>query len=199
MKSTAGSHRLLTALLTLFGFIIPAHAANVVVTYSFTGTGTVVDSTATTLTLEANASGSFLSGNPALNAAWNPITYTDLSVLDFNTNLLLGNFTFIFANGETLVGTVSEDDSAIDASPTGTGPFTQTLTFTGGTGEFAGATGSMAGTGFVGVTDFSVSGTGSVNLAPEPASAALLLCGFTLAILSKCSLGLGGRQNGQLV
>jgi ABC-type dipeptide/oligopeptide/nickel transport system permease component len=62
MKSIAGSHLLLTALLTVFGFVIPVHAASVAVTYSFTGTGTVVDSTATTLTLQANASGSFSSG-----------------------------------------------------------------------------------------------------------------------------------------
>jgi hypothetical protein len=62
-----------------------------------------------------------------------------------------GSFTLSFTDGQTLSGKVFEDNIAILASPTQTGPFTQTLTFTGGTGEFAGATGSLSGHGLHGV------------------------------------------------
>lgn len=169
-------------LFAFLGVAIPIRASSIAVTYAFGGTATVVGATATTLTLEADAAGTFLSGNSALNSSWNPITYSDLSVLDLNTGLLNGTFTFLFENGDTLLGNVSEDDSAVDASPTQTGPFTQTLTFTGGTGEFAGATGSVSGDGFVGTTDFSVSGSGSVNVTPEPTPGTLLLSGLALLL-----------------
>lgn len=175
------------ALFATLVMAIPAQADTVAITYNLSGIGTVVSSTDTTLTLDAQAAGSVLSSDPDLNAAWNPVTYSDQSVLDLTTNLLNGTFTQSFADGDTLTGTVFEDDSVIDASPTQTGAFPQTLTFTGGTGEFAGATGSVSGNGFLGTTDFTVSGSGSVNTAavPEPASAALFLGGLAggLALL----------------
>jgi hypothetical protein len=115
------------------------------------------------LTLVAQASGYVLASDPGLNAAWNPVSYSDQSVLDLTTNLLNGDFTLTFADGDTLTGTVFEDDSTIDSSPTQTGPFPQTLTFTGGAGEFAGASGSVSGNGFLGATDFTVSGSGTLN------------------------------------
>ena len=153
------------------------------ITYSLTGVGTVQSATDTTLTLVAQAGGSVLSGDPGLNAAWNPVTYSDQSVLDLTTGLLKGNFSMTFANGDALLGHIFEDDSAV----TDTGPFTQTLTFTGGTGEFAGATGSVSGNGFIGTTTFTVSGSGTVNApaVPEPASAALLLGGLALLIAKR--------------
>ena len=159
---------------------IPAKADSIAITYSLTGTGTVVSATATTLTLEAQASGSILSTDPGLNAAWNPVMYSDQSVLDLTTSLLNGTFTLSLANGDILTGNVFEDQSAIGVSQTG--PFTQTLTFTGGTGKFAGATGSVSGNGFLGTTDFTVSGSGAVNASavPEPASATLILGGLVL-------------------
>jgi hypothetical protein len=152
------------------------------VTYSLAGTGTVVGATSTTLTLEAAAIGSVLSGNAGLNTTWNPVAYSDEAVLDLNTGLLQGSFTFAFADGQTLSGNVFEDNTAILASPTQTGPFTQTLTLTGGTGEFGGATGSFSGQGFVGATGFTVSGSGTIRTSavPEPSSILLLLGGFTL-------------------
>src|SRR6185312_2584558 len=104
----------------------PAKADSIAITYSLTGTGTVVGATATTLTLDAQASGSVLSNDPGRNAAWNPVSYSDQSVLDLTTNLLNGNFTLTFADGDTLTGKVFEDDTAIDTSPTQTGPFPQT-------------------------------------------------------------------------
>ena len=184
MKVITSSQILVMALLALTAAVVPLQAGSIPVTYAFGGTATVAGSTNTTLTLEADAVGSFLSGSPALNASWNPITYSDLSVLDLNTGLLNGAFTFVFEDGDTLVGKVSENDSAVDASPSQTGPFSQTLTFTGGTGEFTGATGSVSGEGFVGTTDFSVSGSGFVNVVatPEPESGTLLLGGLALLI-----------------
>lgn len=162
----------------------PARADTLAITYNLSGTGTVVDATDTTLTLNAQAGGSVLSSDPARNAAWNPVSYSDQAVLDLTTNLLNGSFTLSFADGDTLTGHVFEDDSIIDANPSQTGPFTQTLTFTGGTGEFAGATGSVSGNGFLGTTDFTVSGSGAVNASPtpEPASTTLLLGGLALLI-----------------
>ncbi|MBV9307632.1 MAG: PEP-CTERM sorting domain-containing protein [Acidobacteriaceae bacterium] len=164
---------------------IPANASSIAITYSLTGMGTVVSSTDTTLTLVGQFSGSVLSADSALNAAWNPITYTDHSVADLTTGLLNGTFSMVFANGDTLSGNVAEDVSAIIASPDGTGPFTQTLTFTTGTGGFAGATGSASGNGFVGTTVGTVSGTGTLNAPaiPEPASIVLTTIGVGLVLI----------------
>ena len=164
---------------------IPAKADSIAITYSVTGVATVVSSTDTTLTLQGQFSGSILSSDPGLNAAWNPVAYSDLSVADLTTGLLNGNFTFSFANGDMLVGNVFEDVSALVSNPTGT--FTQTLTFTGGTGEFVGATGSVSGEGFSGTTNATASGSGTLNApaVPEPASAALLLGGVALCILRR--------------
>ena len=161
---------------------ITAKADSIAITYSLSGMGTVVSATDTTLTLVGQFSGSVLSGDPSLNAAWNPVSYSDQSVADLTTGLLNGNFSFVFANGDMLSGKVFEDVSAIIASPDGTGAFTQTLSFTGGTGEFAGATGSASGSGFVGTTLGTVSGSGTLDAPaiPEPPSAALLLGGLAL-------------------
>lgn len=161
---------------------VPLRADSIPVTYNLTGTGIVQDATDTTLTLAASANGSFLSNNSGLNAAWNPVSYSDISVLDLTTNLLNGTFTLTLANGDTLTGKVFEDQTIPDMSPTQTGPFSQTLTFTGGTGTFAGATGSLSGEGFLGTTEFSVSGNGTISTpnVPEPASATLLVCGIAL-------------------
>jgi hypothetical protein len=167
----------------IFGSVCTlAKADSIDISYSLTGTGTVVDATDTTLTLDTEASGSITASSATLNAAWNPVSYSELCVLDLTTNLLQGNFTITLQNGDTLTGTDLEDDSVIDASPTQTGPFTQILTFTGGTGEFAGATGSVSGNGFLGTTDFTVSGSGTVNTSavPEPAAATLILGGLGL-------------------
>jgi hypothetical protein len=164
----------------LCGLAIPTHANSIAITYSLTG-GPIADPvvSGTTLILDGLFTGSFLSGDPGLNTAWNPVTYSDHSVADLTTGFLNGTFNILFANGGTLFGNVFEDVSAVIA--TGTGPFSQTLTFTGGTGEFAGATGSASGAGLAGGT---VSGSGVLNApaVPEPASVALLLGG--LAVLS---------------
>jgi hypothetical protein len=125
-------HAVLIAL--TFTALAAAKAEPITITYSFSGAGTVVGSTDTTLTLDTQASGSILSASPGMNAAWNPISYSELCVLDLTTNLLQGNFTITFQDGDTLTGTDLENDTALDTSPTQTGPFSQTLTFTGGAG-----------------------------------------------------------------
>ena len=161
-----------------------ARADSIAVTYSLTGVGTVTDASPPTLTLIAQANGSLLSSNAGLNAGWNPVSYSDQSVLDLTTGLLNGTFVLSLANGDTLTGNLFEDQSAIVASPTQTGSFPQTLTFTGGTGAFARATGSVSGKGFLGTTDFTVSGSGTVNTpeVPEPGSATLLLGGLAFVL-----------------
>jgi|SRR5579863_2209274 len=169
---------------------VRANASSIPITYSLTGMGTVVSATDTTLTLVGQFSGSVLSSDPGLNTAWNPVSYSDQSVADLTTGLLNGKFSFVFANGDTLSGNVFEDVSAIAASPNGTGPFAQTLTFTGGTGEFAGASGSVSGSGFAGTTISTVSGIGSLNTAaPEPASGALLFGALAIIIAGRLRSG----------
>jgi hypothetical protein len=175
----------------LCALAIPAHANSIAITYSLTG-GPIADPvvSGTTLILDGLFTGSFLSGDPGLNTAWNPVTYSDHSVAELTTGLLNGTFNILFANGDTLFGNVFEDVSAVIA--TGTGPFSQTLTFTGGTGEFAGATGSASGAGLAGGT---VSGSGVLNApaVPEPASVALLVGG--LAVLSFSRWRLRGKSH----
>jgi hypothetical protein len=187
MKLLNVSHCIAAAFLA--STCLPALAANIPITYSLTGTGTVVDGTDTTLTLSTTASGSILSTNPALNASWNPVSYSELCILDLNTNLLAGPFTLVFADGATLTGNDLEDDTVIDNSPTQTGPFSQTLTFTGGTQEFAGASGSVTGMGFLGAVDFTITGSGvlitAASSTPEPSSGPLLLAAGILLLASK--------------
>ena len=174
----------------LFGaFCISVKADSIPITFNLTdGRAKVVGSTDTTLTLERHFDGSVLSGDPSLNAVWNPVSYSDLTVGDENTGFLNGSFSLVFANGGVLSGDIFEDASAIFASPTGTGPFTLALTFTGGMGEFAGATGSASGNGIVATVGTenigTASGSGTINVqaTPEPASVALLLGGLGLMI-----------------
>ena len=162
---------------------VTVRAGTINITYSLTGMGTVTGMTSTTLDLTGAFTGSIDQANPAKNAVWNPVTYNDVSQANLLTGLLTGTFSIAFANGEMLSGIVDENVSAIISSPTGTGSFTQTLTFTAGTGEFAGVSGSASGTGFVGAVTGTVSGSGTLTapglITPEPGSIALMLGGLT--------------------
>jgi hypothetical protein len=165
----------------VFAAGIPAQAAAIDISYSFTGgpTGPPIFS-GNTVTLDGFFTGSVFSGSPALNAVWNPVTYSDHSVVDLTTGLLNGTFIMTFADSDMLSGKLFED---VSAAPGGIGPFTQTFTFTGGTGQFAGATGSAMGAGIGGSTA-TVSGTGTLNapaIAPEPASLALFFGGLLVS------------------
>ena len=161
---------------------MPARADTVGISYSFAGAGVAppVQSGAT-LIIENSATGSFLTYDPALNAIWNPVTFTLHCVLDLTTGFINGTSTFTFADGAELFGNEFEDARAIVATG-GIGPFTETFTFTGGTGEFAGATGSISGSGIGTATGFTESGSGTLTAAgvstPEPASVALIFGGL---------------------
>jgi hypothetical protein len=135
----------------------------------------------TTLIVDGVFTGSVLSGDPSLNAVWNPVTYSDHSVINLITGLLNGTFTMTFANGNMLLGNLFEDVSQVNPTGGTGGAFTQRFTFTGGTSAFAGATGSLSGAGVAGIGG-SASGSGTVNApaVPEPASAALLLSGMAV-------------------
>jgi hypothetical protein len=158
---------------------VPALAGTIDITYSLTGIGTVTGMTSTFLDLTGAFTGSIDQANPAQNAVWNPVTYSDVSQANLLTGLLTGTFSITFANGEMLSGMLGEDVSALISSPTGTGSFTQTLTFTAGTGEFAGVSGSASGTGLSGEVTTDVSGSGSLTapalITPEPGSIAMTL------------------------
>ena len=65
---------------------VSAQAGTIGISYSLSGgpTGPPVVS-GTILILDGLFTGSVLSGNPALNAVWNPVTYGDHSVADLTT------------------------------------------------------------------------------------------------------------------
>jgi hypothetical protein len=176
-------------LLTACIAIVSAQAGTISISYNLSGgpTGPPVVS-GTTLILDGLFTGSVLSGNPVLNAAWNPVTYSDHSVADLTTGLLNGTFSITFANGDALFGNVFEDVSALVASG-GTGPFSQTFTFSGGTGEFVGASGSTSGGGIATSTGSTVSGSGILTAAgvnaPEPGSVALFLGGLVAIVIKR--------------
>lgn len=188
---------ILTSIACSFGIAccasIPVRADTVAITYSFAGAGIAPPVlSGTTLIIDNFATGSILSGDSALNAIWNPVTFQDHCVVDLTTGLLNGTISFEFADGATLFGNEFEDVSALVATG-GTGPFTETYTFTGGTGEFAGASGSVSGGGIAVATGFTESGSGIVDApaVPEPATAALLLIGLAFAIVRR-------RQSGRI-
>jgi hypothetical protein len=190
MNSKSKQPRIIGAkagLMTAFLFIasiasIPARAGTVSISYGFAGTETAppVQSGAT-LIIDNVATGSILSGDPALNAIWNPVTFYDHCVVDLTTGLLNGTITFVFADGAMLFGNEFEDVRALVATG-GTGPFTEIYTFTGGTEEFAGAVGSVSGSGSGAAAGFTVSGSGTLTAAgvstPEPTSVALIFGGL---------------------
>ena len=165
---------------SLVGLSLPAQAATVAITYNFSGGLTappVLDGGL--LYLTASATGSVDQSNPIVNALWNPVTFDTSDALDLSTGLDSGTFTWTFANGDMLSGLMSEDDTKVDFA-TDTGPFPQTLTFTGGTGEFIGATGTGSGEGTIAPTGYTLTGRGTLNIpaVPEPATWAMFLLGF---------------------
>ncbi|MDQ2840534.1 MAG: hypothetical protein M3Y72_05740 [Acidobacteriota bacterium] len=107
--------------------------------------------------------------------------------IDLSTLQNYGTFTMIFSGGDTAFGNLHENDVHVSLV-TFSGPFTQTLTFTGGTGQFADASGRLSGGGFIYPMSYTTSGSGTLtgpNLvaSPEPASGVLLLVGLSIAFL----------------
>jgi len=159
---------------------LPAQAGTIGISYNFSGGLTAApDFEPDGLHLQASATGSVFGPNPVANTAWNPVTFDTQDVLDLSTALDNGIFTWTFANGDTLSGTMFEDDTAVNFA-TNTGPYLQTLTFTGGTGAFTGVTGSSSGNGFLTAPTFTISGSGTLTgpglvTVPEPGSLSLML------------------------
>lgn len=161
---------------------IPAAADTITISYSFAGATTAPPViSGTTLTVDGLATGSVTQWSPAVNALWNPVTFHTHNVVDVTNGLNNGSFSMVFANGDMLSGGLFENDSAVNLA-TGAGPFTQKLTFTGGTGQFLGAMGSVSGGGLITSTGFTTSGSGTLSAAgvtaPEPGSIALLFVGL---------------------
>ena len=159
---------------------LPAQAATIAIDYSFNGALTAAPVLmGGLLYLNASATGTVIQPDPIVNAAGNPVTFVTSDALNLSTGLDHGVFTWTFANGDTLSGLMLEDDTTVDFS-TNSGPFTQTLTFTGGTGGLAGTTGTRFGEGLLAPTGFSISGAGALQQpgVPEPATWALMLLGF---------------------
>ena len=176
---------LLGALLVLG---VPAQAGTVAITYSFTGGLTAPpDLQADGLHLQASATGSVDEFNPVVNAAWNPVTFDTKDTLDLSTGLDNGIFTWSFANGDTLTGTMFEDDTTMNFA-TNTGPFLQNLTFTGGTGAFAGVPQDHFGQRVADRPTFTITGSGTLT-APgltaisEPGSMPLMVGGLLAMFL----------------
>ena len=170
---------------------IPARADTIGITYNFSGAGVEAPPVVigTTLFLDGTVTGgSVVTSDPGLNALWNPVAFHDTCEADLLTGQLTGVFTFTFANGDVLSGSIFEDVSQV--LPTQSGPYSGTLTFTGGTGEFAGATGSGSVAGVVGAesTAFGSGTVTTVAITPEPASIALFgtgLLGFGAFVRNK--------------
>jgi hypothetical protein len=153
---------------------VRANAATITVTYNFAGdaVGTPVISGSIEI-VDHLSTGSVISSSPSLNTILNPFTLLSHDVVDFAALTLNGASTITFADGSTLFGHQFVDFSQPNIP--------ETLIFTGGTGEFTGATGSFSGDSVVfAAGNFAVSGSGTINapaIAPEPASAVLLLLG----------------------
>jgi len=168
-----------------YGLGMEANAATIPVTYSLSGAiSSIPVSAGTTLTFDSNSALTVLSGNASLNTVWNPVTGADHNVVDFTTGQNNGTFTWRFADGSNLFGTLLEDVSRLDQA--GAGPFTQTFTFTGGTGEFAGASGSVSGAGVGTESGFTSSGSGTIiaPAVPEPTTAALFVGGLAVLLFA---------------
>ncbi|MFL6463485.1 MAG: PEP-CTERM sorting domain-containing protein [Bryobacteraceae bacterium] len=145
-------------------------AATINVTYAFSGTGS---GDPTNPPIIGSGTGSL---SPLGSMKWTGLNYINLTTGENN-----GTFTIAFANGDTLVGTLHEQD---DLSSPPTVPFTQVLNVTGGTGSFLWYNGTLTGGGTINLAagTFSTAGSGTLSTTPEPGSVALLLVGLVCLV-----------------
>lgn len=176
-----------TALMVVAPWLIAsgaAQAGTVSVSYSFSGAlqGTPVVN-GNFLTVEGIGTGTVDDSNPAVNNVLNPVTLDTFDDVNLTTGINNGTFTMTFANGDTVSGTLYENDQKVNIN-TATGPITQTLTFTSGTGLFAGINGSTNSTGSLVGGAYSLSGSGTLTapalVTPEPQSLLLAFGGVAL-------------------
>ena len=102
-------HKIHNVVLAVACLGMQAMGATIPVTYNFVGGPTAPPvMVGTTLIVDGFFTGSVLSGDPNLNAMWNPVSYIDHSVIELTTGLLNGTFTMTFANGECYWETCSK-------------------------------------------------------------------------------------------
>jgi hypothetical protein len=169
----------------------PLFADTISATYSFTGSAQNVVIANGFLTADGFAVGDV--------NTWSGVMFDTHNDINLTTLQNYGTFTMIFPDGDTAFGDLYENDINVSLA-TFTGPFTQVLTFTGGTGQFALVTGSLSGGGFIYPTSYMTSGTGTLaapalSASPEPGSGLLLLIGLGIGVF--CAL-LGKRSGDRL-
>jgi hypothetical protein len=157
----------------------PSFGGTISATYSFVGSAQNTVIADGFITADGVASGSVnnLSG----------VVFDTSNHINLTTLQNFGTFTMVFPDGDTAFGNLYEDDVKVSLA-TFSGPFTQMLTFTGGTGQFADASGTFNGGGFIYPTYYTTSGAGTLTApglvaSPEPGSGALLLIGLATASL----------------
>lgn len=177
-----------TAGIPLLAWILSASAPvlgdTISASYSFTGSAQNEVVANGFLTADGIASGSV--------DGWSMVAFDTQNNINLTTLQNYGTFTMIFPDGDTAFGNLYEDDVNVSLV-TFSGPFTQMLTFIGGTGEFANISGSLNGGGFIYPASYTASGAGTLTApglvaTPEPDSGLLLLIGLATA-----TLGVGRR------
>lgn len=157
----------------------PLVGATISATYSLTGSAQNEIIANGFLTADGVASGSI---NNLSGVVFD--THNDINLATLQN---YGTFTVIFPDGDEAFGNLYEDDRNVSLT-TFSGPFTQVLTFTGGTGQFSNVLGTLNGGGFISPSYYTSSGTGALTAPglvaiPEPGSELLLLTGLTVAAL----------------
>ncbi len=158
------------ALLTLCGLVLPAQA-QLSVTGSITGDGTLTMISSTEYTLAFN-----VDGNDAILGSFTGQSLMDLTFVDPTHVSIDGTFKEVFSDGSSLSGDITGD---ADITSLFHGTTESEYDITGGSGRFLGVTGMFVNTGtFVRTGTTSVTGSGTyvgTLSVPEPGSVALLL------------------------
>ncbi len=155
----------------------PLLGATVSATYSFTGSAHNLVIANGYITSDGVASGSA--------DGFNGVVFDTHNKVNLSTLQNYGTFKMIFPGGNTAYGNLHEDDTKVSLIAF-SGPFTQILTFAGGTGQFEDVSGTLSGGGYIYPKYYTTSGAGSLTApglvaSPEPGSGILLLIGLGAA------------------